>query len=305
MSTAVRHERSRRINRELITTWAIVAVLMAYFALRHFYPTLFAFFVSFNKYDLLTGAFSFVGIDNYIDTFTDQRSLRSIANTSIYVVGNVVGDTLLGLTFALLLDRLGKGSVVLRTIYFMPVVVSVVALSQLWIWIYHRDLGLLNWALSMVGIGKIGWLVDTRYALSSIIIMNVWREMGFALVIFMAGLKTIPEHFYDAARVDGASAWQVARRVTIPLLTPITLLVVVVNTIGAFKGVHPGVRDGPARGHLFRRPDEQHADHRAEDLRDLVHGLPDRGGPVAGVRAYRDRGGDHHHSAQGVQALRL
>ena len=235
MSTALRHDRSRRLNRELVTTYVIVAVLMAYFALRHFYPTLFAFFVSFNKYDLLTGAFSFVGIDNYLDTFTDQRSLRSIANTSIYVVGNVVGDTLLGLFFALLLDRMGRGSVVLRTIYFMPVVVSVVALAQLWIWIYHRDLGLLNWALSLVGIGKVGWLVDTRYALSSIIIMNVWREMGFALVIFMAGLKTIPEHFYDAARVDGASAWQVARRVTIPLLTPITLLVVVVNTIGAFK----------------------------------------------------------------------
>ena len=216
MSGSVRHERSPRLNRELVTTYAIVLVLMAYFGLRHFYPTLFAFFVSFNKYDLLTGAFSFVGIDNYIDTFTDQRSMRSIANTSIYVVGNVVGDTLLGLFFALLLDRMGKGSVVLRTIYFMPVVVSVVALSQLWIWIYHRDLGLLNWALSLVGIGKVGWLVDTRYALSSIIIMNVWREMGFALVIFLAGLNTIPEHFYDAARGDGASAWQVARRVTIP-----------------------------------------------------------------------------------------
>ena len=206
MSGSVRHERSPRLNRELVTTYAIVPVLMAYFGLRHFYPTLFAFFVSFNKYDLLTGAFSFVGIDNYIDTFTDQRSMRSIANTSIYVVG----DTLLGLFFALLLDRMGKGSVVLRTIYFMPVVVSVVALSQLWIWIYHRDLGLLNWALSLVGIGKVGWLVDTRYALSSIIIMNVWREMGFALVIFLAGLNTIPEHFYDAARVDGASAWVVA-----------------------------------------------------------------------------------------------
>ena len=235
MSTPVRHDRSRSLNRELVTTYAIVLVLMAYFALRHLYPTLFAFFVSFSKYDLLTGAFSFVGLDNYFDAFTDQRSVRSIINTSIYVVGNVAGVTLLGLVFALLLDRMGTGSVVLRTIYFMPVVVSVVALSQLWIWIYHRDLGLLNWALSLVGIGKVGWLVDTRYALTSIIIMNVWREMGFALVIFLAGLKTIPEHFYDAARVDGAGAWQVARRITIPLLTPITLLVVVVNTIGAFK----------------------------------------------------------------------
>ena len=171
MSTAVRHDRSRRINRELVTTYVIVAVLMAYFALRHFYPTLF-------------------------------RVLRQLQQV-----------------------RPADRRIFLRRHRQL----------QLWIWIYHRDLGLLNWALSLVGIGKIGWLVDTRYALSSIIIMNVWREMGFALVIFMAGLKTIPEHFYDAARVDGASAWQVARRVTIPLLTPITLLVVVVNTIGAFK----------------------------------------------------------------------
>ena len=191
---------------------------------------------------------------------------------------------------------------VLRTIYFMPVVVSVVALSQLWIWIYHRDLGLLNWALSMVGIGKIGWLVDTRYALSSIIIMNVWREMGFALVIFMAGLKTIPEALLRCRRVDGASAWQVARRVTIPLLTPITLLVVVVNTIGAFKVFTQVFVMGPAGRHLLRWTDEQHANHRAEDLRDFVYGLPHRGGPVAGVRADCHRGGDHHHPAQGVQA---
>ena len=157
----------------------------------------------------------------------------------------------------------------------------------------------------MVGIGKIGWLVDTRYALSSIIIMNVWREMGFALVIFMAGLKTIPEHFYDAARVDGASAWQVARRVTIPLLTPITLLVVVVNTIGAFKVFTQVFVMGQQGGTYFGGPMKQHADHRAEDIRDFVHRLPHRGGPVAGVRAHRNRGGDHHHPAQGVQALRL
>ena len=222
-------------NREVLGAYAIVIPVTAYFVLRHYYPIFFAFFVSFSNYELLTGRFSYVGLDNYIEAFTDYRSIRSLINTSFFVLGQVTGVTLTGLLFALLLDRLGRATVVFRTIYFMPMVVSLVAISSLWMWIYHRDLGLLNWILGKVGISKIGWLVDPGYALLSVILMSVWRGMGFSMVIFLAGLTNIPEQFYDAAEVDGANRIQTTRMVTIPLLVPIILLVVVVNTMGAFK----------------------------------------------------------------------
>jgi multiple sugar transport system permease protein len=222
-------------GRESLGAYAILAPILGFFVLIHFYPILFAFFVSFNKYDLFTGAFAFVGLDNYFEVFTDPVTVRAMLNTAAYVIGVVTGGTSIGLFFALVLDRIGKGSVVYRTIFFMPMVVSLVAISQLWTWIYDRDSGILNWVLGGLGFGKIGWLTDPTYALSSIIIMTIWRAMGYSMVIFLAGLKAIPEEFYEAAQCDGATAVQVARHITIPLLVPILLLALVVNTINSFK----------------------------------------------------------------------
>lgn len=225
-----------RKHHEAVSAYMFLIPVFAFFLAIHYYPVFFALFVSFNAYDLLTGAFTFVGIDNYVEIFTEPIQLRAMANTFIYVVGVVTGGTLIGLVVALFLDRMGRSSVVYRTIFFLPMVVSLVAISQLWMWIYNRDIGVLNFALEKLGVTtKIGWLTDPKYALGSIIVMTIWRAMGFSMVIFLAGLKAIPENFYEAARVDGASGFQVTRSITIPLLVPILLLAIVVNTMGSFK----------------------------------------------------------------------
>ena len=225
-----------RKHREAVSAYMFLIPVFAFFLAIHYYPVFFALFVSFNAYDLLTGAFTFVGLDNYSEIFTEPIQLRAMLNTSIYVVGVVTGGTSIGLVVALFLDRMGRLSVVYRTIFFMPMVVSLVAISQLWMWIYNRDIGILNFALEKLGTTtKIGWLTDPKFALGSIIVMTIWRAMGFSMVIFLAGLKAIPENFYEAARVDGASGFRVTRSITIPLLVPILLLAVVVNTMGSFK----------------------------------------------------------------------
>jgi multiple sugar transport system permease protein len=224
-----------RRQSEAISAYLFLIPVLIFFLGLHYYPIVFALFVSFNEYDLLTGAFSFAAFDNYIEILTEPIQLRAMLNTFIYVIGVVTGGTLVGLLVAIALDRLGSFSILHRTIFFMPMVVSLVAISQLWMWIYDRDTGILNFVITTIGFNKIGWLTDPKFALGSIIIMNVWRTMGFSMVIFMAGLKAIPEYFYEAAQADGASRIQVTKMITIPLLVPIILLAVVVNTIGAFK----------------------------------------------------------------------
>jgi len=225
-----------RKHHEEVSAYLFLVPIFAFFLAIHYYPVFFALFVSFNAYDLLTGAFTFVGLDNYFEIFTDPIHWRAMVNTFVYVVGVVTGGTFIGLVVALFLDRMSRGSVVYRTIFFMPMVVSLVAISQLWMWIYNRDIGILNFVFERLGATtKIGWLTDPKYALGSIIVMTIWRAMGFSMVIFLAGLKAIPENFYEAARVDGASGFQVTRSITIPLLVPILLLAVVVNTMGSFK----------------------------------------------------------------------
>jgi ABC-type sugar transport system permease subunit len=220
---------------EAATAYLLLLPILAFFLIRFYLPILFSLVVSFTRYDLLTGAITYIGIDNYISLFTDYRNLRAITNTFLFVMGEVTGSTVLGLLFALLLDRLPKYSTVFRTIFFMPMVVSIVAVSQVWMWIYHRDIGILNWILTSMGFEKVGWLVNPRYTLMSITIMSIWRQMGYSMVIFLAGLSNIPEHFYEAGKIDGANSVQIMRHITVPLLIHITLLVLVVNTINAFR----------------------------------------------------------------------
>lgn len=223
------------LGSETAVAYLLLLPILAFFLIRFYLPIIFSLIVSFTRYDLLTGAITFIGLDNYISLFTDYRNIRAITNTFMFVLGEVTGSTILGLFFALILDRLPKYSTVFRTIFFMPMVVSIVAVSQVWMWIYHRDIGILNWILTSMGFEKVGWLVNPRYTLMSITIMSIWRQMGYSMVIFLAGLSNIPEHYYEAAKIDGAKSSQIMRHITVPLLIHITLLVLVVNTINAFR----------------------------------------------------------------------
>src|SRR5690606_6299502 len=135
------------------------------------------------------------------------------------------------------------------TIFFMPVVTSVVAVALVWSWLYNPDFGVINLLLSKIGIQGPGWLTSLKWAMPSIIIMSVWHGMGYNMVIFLSGLQGIPHHLYEAAQIDGANRWQEFRHITLPMLSPTTFFILIVTLIGSFQvfgQVYMMTRGGPA-----------------------------------------------------------
>jgi ABC-type sugar transport system permease subunit len=188
------------------------------------------------KWDLLSADKQFVGLTNYIYYLKDPFFYKVLLNTLYYAAAHIPLDLVFSLSLALLLNKKLKGLSFYRTVYFIPVISSMVAVSAVWIWIYEPESGgLANYFLSLLGISPLGWLNDPKWAMPAIIIMSVWKGLGYNIIIFLAGLQNIPDSYYEAARVDGANAWQQFRNVTLPLLSPITYFVVLMGIINSFK----------------------------------------------------------------------
>jgi len=158
-----------------------------------------------------------------------------VKNTLIFVVGVVPVTVILSLLIALLLNQIKVLSGFFRTVYFLPFVTSTVAIAMVWNWIYHSDYGLMNYFLGWFGIQPIHWLTDSRYALLALIIMSIWKSLGFNIILFLVGINNIDKGYYKAAEIDGANAFQRFWNITIPLLSPITFLVTINGIIGNFK----------------------------------------------------------------------
>jgi multiple sugar transport system permease protein len=178
-------------------------------------------------------AVDFVGLHNYAAVFRDPRFLTAATNTAIFVVFGVPLTMALGLAAAVALNQ---GVVRLRALfrvgYYLPVVTSIVAIAVVWRMLLARETGLVNGLLGTVGIDGPGWLSSPRLALWSLIGMAAWRNMGFLMVVFLAGLQAIPSELYEAAEVDGATSWQRFRRITVPMLRPTLLFAAVITAIG-------------------------------------------------------------------------
>ncbi len=191
-------------------------------------------FTSFGLRDLRNpiGA-SFVGLENYIALASDATFWTAALNTAIYVVAGVPLTLMAGLAVAVALNgSVQRFRTFFRIGYYLPVVTSIVAIAVVWRFVLHPDQGLMNLLLSQLSLPTHNWLGDTVLALPAIIAMIVWKNMGFAMVIFLAGLQTIPKALYEAARIDGAGRWAEFRYVTLPGLRPTMLFVVVTTTIG-------------------------------------------------------------------------
>ncbi len=193
-----------------------------------------SFGISFTDWDILQPA-HWVGLSNYVRLFTTPLVWQIFGNTFYYTVVIVPVGAALALGLALALNRGLRGIVVLRSLYFLPVISSTVAVSLVWGWLYNQQFGLINYLLSLVGITGPAWLADTTTAMPSIIIMSIWKGLGYNMVIFLAGLQGIPQEMYEAAKIDGAGAWARFRYVTWPLVSPTTFFVVVLSTIAAFQ----------------------------------------------------------------------
>jgi multiple sugar transport system permease protein len=174
-----------------------------------------------------------IGFANFTALFADPRFWTAIANTAYFVVVGVPLTLALGLGAALALDRgIDRFRTAFRVGYYLPVVTSIVAIAVVWRYVLNPDLGLVNMALGTLGIRGPDWLGDPTLAMPSIIAMAAWRNLGFAMIVFLAGLQTIPRSLYEAAAIDGAGRWATFRHITLPMLRPTTLFIVVITTIG-------------------------------------------------------------------------
>jgi multiple sugar transport system permease protein len=177
----------------------------------------------------------FVGLDNYREVLTDPRFHKALFNTLYYMVGYLPLVLIGALAIAVLLNSQIKGGAFFRGVYFLPVVTSWVVVALLWKWLLSPEGGIVNYLLSLIGIDGPGWWTDPDWAMPAIIIASVWKDLGFNMLILLAGLQSIPEQLYEAATIDGASRWHRLRYVTLPLLTPSILFATILAMIGAFQ----------------------------------------------------------------------
>lgn len=218
--------------------WAYVfiAPALTIFTIFVIIPVFASLYLSLTEYNILQPP-QFVGIKNYVSIlFHDARFWKAMSNTIIYVVGTVPIGIVISLALAIAIDQNIRFKNLFKTLFFIPSITSIVAISVIWKWLYAGGkFGLLNHLLSRFGLQPIDWLVDVRWTLPSIIIMSVWGGLGYNLILFLAGLQGIPQVFYEAADIDGASEWDKFWNVTLPLLRPTMFFVTVMSIISSFQ----------------------------------------------------------------------
>jgi len=215
-----------------LTAYLFLALPLIFFLCVRLGPMLYMFAMSFTDWGLLRKAVKFIGFDNYRDIFKDPVFLQALGNTFKYAVFGAPLVILLSLAIALLLDSIPRGKGFFRLIYVLPYITPVVAVSWVWRWMYQPPpLGVINGVLGWMGLPAGEFLNSPTQALPSILAVNVWVEMGYCTTIFLAGLQTIPKEISEAAKIDGANDRQVLRRITLPLLMPITFFLIVMEGI--------------------------------------------------------------------------
>lgn len=213
-----------------------------------FYPVVEAARLSFWRWRILRGEPVFIGLANYEALLSSEDFWQAMWNTLYFAGVSIPVGMGLALFIALLLNRPLRGLGLYRTAYFLPTITSLVAVSVVWMWIYHPDVGLMNSVLALVGLPPARWLNEPRTAMLALIILGVWRGLGYNVIIYLAGLQSIPTHLYEAAKLDGAGRWQLLRYITWPLLTPTSffiLIIAVINSFQSFTQVHVMTQGGP------------------------------------------------------------
>lgn len=221
-------------RRETLTAWVFLAPAGVHLAVFAFAPIAFAAYLALHRWSPIEPMKPFVGLDNFAALARDPLVWTSLRNTLLYTL-HVPVAMAIALGVALILQHHSRSARIARAIFFLPYVSSVVAIALVWQWMYHADFGLLNYLGSFVGLAPVDWLGNPKTALVAVMIVSIWVQVGYQMVVFLAGLQGIPQVYLDAARVDGATAWQRFRYVTVPLLKPVTLFVLVTGVITSFQ----------------------------------------------------------------------
>jgi len=213
-------------------------------------PLFYSFFYSLTDWNGLSSDFNFVGFKNFAKVLSDPLFANAIKNTVIWTVVAITVPTIASLTLALILREGIRGANIYKSLFYLPIALSLAVIGQIWIWIYQPRWGLLNVALGMVGLESAtrAWLADPQTALMAVIAAWSWQQVGLSMVIFLAGLTSISPELTEAAQIDGANYWQSLRYVIIPLLRPASIVVValaVINSLKSFDIVFTMTKGGP------------------------------------------------------------
>jgi multiple sugar transport system permease protein len=250
---ATRPRMSSMARREEIAGWLMAMPWVLGIIIWILGPFGAAAYLSLTDYDILTRA-DFVGLDNFAKMlFHDPLFWTALKVTTIYSLFSVPLGIALGLFLAILLNERIHGLAWLRTIYYLPAVLSGVAVSFMWIWIFSADWGVLNYALSLIGIHGPAWLTSQKWALTALIVMSLWG-VGGGLVIYLAGLQGVPTELYEAAEVDGAGRWRRFLNITVPMISPVILFQLIMGIIGSLQTFTQGyvmTSGGPNNATLF------------------------------------------------------
>jgi multiple sugar transport system permease protein len=217
-----------------VEAWILVLPVVLGTFLFDVLPTLPAIVWSFTTWDGVTTP-QFVGVENYTKMWAYGDFLNSLKQTFIFTFLNIPLAMVVGLGLALLVDRPLRGMAFFRALYYLPVVSSIVAVAIVWKFMFSYRFGVINHILGTVGLAGPNWFGDAFWAMAVLVIVSTWMAMGYNMVLFLAGLQSIPSALYEAAEIDGANAWQRLRDITLPLLTPTTFFILIIGFINSFQ----------------------------------------------------------------------
>lgn len=233
---AARRRRGRLTWRNTVAGWTFILPNFIGFAVLTMAPVAVLFYIAFTKWNVFRKTATWTGTQNFERMLNDSLFWTSLWNTVYYTIFHIPLTMAAALGLALLLNRKLRGVAFFRTAAFFPYITSIVALTYVWNLLFSPEHGPINAFLRFIGIDNPpGWTVSADWSMPAVIVVGTWREMGYYMLIYLAGLQTIPVQLYEAAKVDGASAWQRFRHITIPGLRHVTFLVTVLLTIGSFK----------------------------------------------------------------------
>ncbi|MDO5041097.1 MAG: sugar ABC transporter permease [Peptoniphilus sp.] len=221
--------------RKRLFPYLMILPSMLIFAVFYMASIGYMIYLSFTDWNFISAEKKFVGLDNFKLLLQDQRFLQTLSNTTIYTVCTVFFTIVIALLLAIWINKKGKIYEFTQNAIFSPHIISLVSVSMLWMWIMDYDYGLLNQILEIFGMEPVGWLTDSRIVIYSLVVVSVWKSVGYYTLIFIAGLQSIPDSIYEAAALDNASTMRRLFKITLPMLSPTIFFVGITSVIACFK----------------------------------------------------------------------
>lgn len=235
--------------KKISSAWLFVIPALIPLIVFWIYPILRSIYISFTDWDYMSPNYNFVFFDNFIALFKDQRFYDALWNTVVFTLGTLIPTIVLGLLLALLMQKSFKGSGIIKFILFSPWVTPTVAVSIVWTWIYDPSSGIANAILDFLGLPGLQWIKSSQTAMLAVIIVTVWKSLGYAMIFYLSALEKVPKELYEASGMDGAKSWQRFRDVTIPCISPTTfflMIITMVNSLQAYDQIQILTQGGPS-----------------------------------------------------------